>query len=229
MGRATLFVTLGLVLCGAAAAQEAPISADGLRRAQLAEQGTVAVLDIRTAAEYTASHIQGAVNVPTDALPAWQAALDQRVVVYCPANCPSGKQAVDTLKARGFSDVQLLDGGYAAWAQKGYPVEAAKPDPAKAKVYAFLTPVQAKARQKAGLFILDVRPAAEYGAGHIPGAANIPLEELAGKLAGLPKEVLVYDRLPARSRKAAEILPGAIELKGGLAAWAKMKYPLEVK
>jgi rhodanese-related sulfurtransferase len=222
-----LFVALNLCVCGVSLAQEVPISADGLRRAQLSERGTVSLLDIRTPGEYSSAHIQGALNVPSESLSAWQAPLDQKVVVYCPANCPAGKQAVDTLKARGFQDVQLLDGGYAAWAQKGYPVEAAKPDPALTRKIPSLTPAQA--RKKTGLLILDVRPAKEYAAGHIPGARNIPLEDLAGKLGELPKEVLVYDRLPARSRKAAELVPGASELKGGLAAWAKMKYALEVK
>ena len=229
--RRGLMGVTGLLLgLGATAfAAEGSATPDLLRRTQLTEPNSLTVLDIRSPGEYSSAHIQGAVNVPSESLSAWQGPLNKPVVVYCPANCPSGKQAVETLKTRGFSDVQLLDGGYAAWAQKGYPVETAKPDPAKAKVIPSLTAIQAKARQKAGLLIVDARPAAEYGAGHIPGAANIPLEELAGRLAELPAAVLVYDRLPARSRKAAEIIPGASELKGGLAAWAKMKYSLEVK
>ncbi len=151
MGVAGLLLGLGAT----AFAAEGSSTPDLLRRTQLAEPNSLTVLDIRSPADYTASHIQGALNVPSESLSGWQGPLDKPVVVYCPANCPSGKQAVDTLKARGFSDVQLLDGGYAAWAQKGYPVEAAKPDSAKAKVIPSLTAPQAKARQKVGLFILD--------------------------------------------------------------------------
>ena len=44
--------------------------------------------------------------------------------------------------------------------------------------------------------ILDVRPEAEYAAGHLPGAVNIPLEELADRLSELPRdaEVVAYCR-----------------------------------
>ncbi len=44
--------------------------------------------------------------------------------------------------------------------------------------------------------VLDVRPAPEYVGGHLPGALHIPLEELAGRLAELPrdKEIVAYCR-----------------------------------
>jgi rhodanese-related sulfurtransferase/DNA-binding transcriptional ArsR family regulator len=44
--------------------------------------------------------------------------------------------------------------------------------------------------------VLDVRPGSEYAAGHLPGALNIPLEELADRLAELPRdtEVVAYCR-----------------------------------
>ncbi len=46
--------------------------------------------------------------------------------------------------------------------------------------------------------ILDVRPAAEFAAGHIPGALSVPLPALKSMLATLPKdrEVVAYCRGP---------------------------------
>lgn len=46
--------------------------------------------------------------------------------------------------------------------------------------------------------VLDVRPAEEYRAGHIPGAWSVPLPELKKRLAQLPKnrEVVAYCRGP---------------------------------
>jgi rhodanese-related sulfurtransferase/DNA-binding transcriptional ArsR family regulator len=46
--------------------------------------------------------------------------------------------------------------------------------------------------------VLDVRPAEEYAAGHLPGAINIPLDRLEECLAKLPKrrEVVAYCRGP---------------------------------
>lgn len=54
-------------------------------------------------------------------------------------------------------------------------------------------------RLKDGLVtVLDVRPADEFAAGHLPQAINIPLRELAGRLRDLPKnrEVVAYCRGP---------------------------------
>ena len=39
-----------------------------------------------------------------------------------------------------------------------------------------------------GTVVLDVRPEPEYVAGHLPGAVHIPLEELAERLAELPRD-----------------------------------------
>lgn len=46
--------------------------------------------------------------------------------------------------------------------------------------------------------LLDVRPAEEYLAGHIPGAVSLPLEELERRLAELPRdqEIIAYCRGP---------------------------------
>ena len=49
-----------------------------------------------------------------------------------------------------------------------------------------------------GVILLDVRPHEEYALGHLPGALNIPLEELERRLAELPegREVVAYCRGP---------------------------------
>ena len=55
------------------------------------------------------------------------------------------------------------------------------------------------ARLKSGLVtVLDVRPAEEFAAGHLPGAINVPADKLETYLAKLPKrkEVIAYCRGP---------------------------------
>ena len=44
--------------------------------------------------------------------------------------------------------------------------------------------------------VLDVRPSEEYEVGHIPGALNVPLNEIEQHLANLPKgqEIIAYCR-----------------------------------
>lgn len=46
--------------------------------------------------------------------------------------------------------------------------------------------------------LIDVRPEDEYTAGHLPGALNIPMSELEGRLMEIPKdrEVIAYCRGP---------------------------------
>jgi rhodanese-related sulfurtransferase len=52
-------------------------------------------------------------------------------------------------------------------------------------------------RQRDGeVLVLDVRPEAEYAAGHIPGAVNVPHDQLAGRLAEIPADadIVAYCR-----------------------------------
>lgn len=52
-------------------------------------------------------------------------------------------------------------------------------------------------RAQAGeVVVIDVRPAAEYAAGHIPGAVSVPLEDLPARLGAIPDgtEIVAYCR-----------------------------------
>lgn len=85
------------------------------------------------------------------------------------------------------------------------------------------------------LIVLDVRPAAEYAAGHIAGARSIPLAQLAESLKSVPRdvEVVAYCRGPycvmadgavrllrRRGRRAAR-------LEGGFPEWRRAELPVE--
>jgi rhodanese-related sulfurtransferase/DNA-binding HxlR family transcriptional regulator len=84
-------------------------------------------------------------------------------------------------------------------------------------------------RLKAGddLVVLDVRPAAEHAAGHLPGAVSIPVDELRRRLAELPgdREVVAYCRGPycAFAHEAVAVLREAglqaRRLEDGLPEW----------
>jgi rhodanese-related sulfurtransferase len=77
------------------------------------------------------------------------------------------------------------------------------------------------------LVVLDVRPAAEYAAGHLPGAVSIPVGELRRRLAELPRdrEVVAYCRGPycAFAHEAVTLLReagfSARRLEDGLPEW----------
>lgn len=55
-----------------------------------------------------------------------------------------------------------------------------------------------KRAKKGEVMVIDVRPAEEYAAGHIPGAVNIPIAELPRRLKSLPKDqdIVAYCRGP---------------------------------
>lgn len=80
-----------------------------------------------------------------------------------------------------------------------------------------LEPIAAKElreRLRSGdVVVLDVRPADEYAAGHLPGAVSIPLRELKKRLRELPRdrEIVAYCRGPycVYAAEAVAILEGA--------------------
>lgn len=69
---------------------------------------------------------------------------------------------------------------------------------------------EARQRVAAGAILLDVRTPAEFAGGHLPGAKNIPVQDLAARMRELPEgaSVVVYCRSGARSAAAAQLLRG---------------------
>jgi rhodanese-related sulfurtransferase len=82
--------------------------------------------------------------------------------------------------------------------------------------------------------VLDVRPAAEYAAGHIPGAISIPVGQLGQRLAELPEgtEIVAYCRGPycVFAHDAVRLLRArgraARRLAGGMPEWRLAGLPV---
>ncbi len=72
-------------------------------------------------------------------------------------------------------------------------------------------PAEVLRRIQAGAKIVDVRTAGEFAGGAYPGAINVPLAELAGRLDRIPKDrpVVVYCASGMRSASAARLLARA--------------------
>ncbi len=83
--------------------------------------------------------------------------------------------------------------------------------------------------------VVDVRPAEEFAAGHVPGAVNIPFKELERRLSELPddQEIVAYCRGPycvlAYEAVAALRYWGysARRLEDGLPEWEIAGFPVE--
>ena len=84
-----------------------------------------------------------------------------------------------------------------------------------------------------GALVVDVREPVEWDAGHISGAMLIPLGELGARAGELPRDrrMVIVCRTGSRSAYAADALHGAgydaVNLRGGLFAWAAGSLPLE--
>ena len=84
--------------------------------------------------------------------------------------------------------------------------------------------------------VLDVRPAEEFHAGHIPGAVSIPVADLKRRLASLPKyrEVVAYCRGPycVFAVDAVKVLREngfkAVRMDEGVLEWKARGLPVEV-
>ena len=135
----------------------------------------------------------------------------------------------------GYQNVGVLEGGIAAWQAKSYPVIAIP------TVVASVAPSKKiSARELKGelgkntLLLLDVRPTAEYRAGHIVGAVSVPLETVSNQIFSFDskKKIVVYDRNAQRSQEALKQLQArglkATELHGGIQVWVAMKFPISI-
>lgn len=85
------------------------------------------------------------------------------------------------------------------------------------------------------MVLIDVRPASEFQAGHIPGAISVPLEDLESRLASLPPglNVVAYCRGPycvlsvdAVAKLRAHGISAA-RLEDGLPEWRAQGLPVE--
>lgn len=89
---------------------------------------------------------------------------------------------------------------------------------------------------QATTLVLDVREPAEFAAGHLPKARNIPLKELPRRLDEIGKfkerAVVVTCRSGPRAGSASRLLKRAgfntvYQLKGGFNAWQQASLPVE--
>lgn len=169
------------------------------------------LLSIRQESAFDAGHIEGANLLPFgvgmqegfSSIPK-----DQKVVVYCYSGQTAG-QTVAALRLLGYDAVSLKGGmGVGAnaplgWSNNGFPVVT--PVSAAANAYFAEKPdnsymiAQADLVEKVlaneDIFIIDMRSADDYAAGHIKGAVNITFSSMmADNLLNIPtdKEVFIY-------------------------------------
>lgn len=92
--------------------------------------GRALLIDVRTPAEFSLEHVDGAENVPLDQLDAIalmaRAGARQPVFIICQTGTRS-QLAAERLRAAGMAHVVHVDGGTNAWRMAGLPLARARP------------------------------------------------------------------------------------------------------
>jgi rhodanese-related sulfurtransferase len=92
-------------------------------------------------------------------------------------------------------------------------------------------PNEVDARVADGWMLLDVRTNEEWAEGRIVGSVHIPMDQLLERLDEVDDRVVCVCAVGARSARVAQFLNAqgreAVNLDGGLYAWASSGLPIE--
>jgi len=122
----TLIIASALILTGCSSSSTPAVEhLDSARFADKIIETDVVTLDVRTAGEFMAGHINGAINIDVEGntFDAEIANLDKSktYAVYCQSGRRS-QIAVDKMASAGFASLFNLENGIADWNTKGLPV-----------------------------------------------------------------------------------------------------------
>jgi hydroxyacylglutathione hydrolase len=186
------------------------------------------VVDTRSAGDFAAAHLPGAINIPHDSsFVTWAGwLLDYHRPFYLIAEPDRLADLVRGLVYIGLDNIAgyFEPSAVGAWAESGQPLQC----------YEVTGPQEIAARLARGqVTVLDVRSQSEWDEGHLPHARHIMLGYLPEHAAQIPvdKPVVVQCQTGGRSAIAAGILQAhgvsqVINLMGGYRDWAAAGLPI---
>jgi hydroxyacylglutathione hydrolase len=193
------------------------------------DKGAV-VVDVRTAEEFGAGHIPGAINVwvdgPQFANRVGMFVAGDRPLVLVAAGPTDLAHAVQALGRVGLDDVTgHLQWGMGDWKNQGLPVAEVP----QISVHDLATMKE----ERPELVVVDVREPFEWDEGHIDGAQHVPLGEIVRRRAELPpgRPIAVVCAGGLRSSLAISALaregvPATwFNVAGGMGGWTRAGYP----
>ncbi|MZQ99704.1 MAG: FAD-dependent oxidoreductase [Acidaminobacter sp.] len=179
-------------------------------------------LDVRDVFAFEKSHVEGAVNMPLEILTTKLNELPKQKLIYVyDQTGKKGHQALRTLIGAGFTKVFNVSGGFSslagyvrAVAPSSFQLDLPAPEPKtigeNIEAEEKSTPkVEVKKAESNEPLIVDVRTTDEFSYGAVPGAINIPLDEIQARLDEFgqkDKKIILYCASGARSAYAKQIL-----------------------
>ncbi|MCM0082134.1 hypothetical protein L4X63_11080 [Geomonas sp. Red32] len=207
-------------VAGWSAANALALSPRGLKEAWIDQHNPAIILDARAAKDATKGHIAGAVSFPAAAaaklvknLP--DSGKNPPVVVYGQGAGKDTAKVAKVLAKAGYANVRVLTGGYGAWKKAGYRIAsgklsakatyAAKPRTGEIPLETFKSYLAAT---PADVVIIDVRNADETKGGMFKGAKNVPQQDIASRLAEIPKDkkIVTHCATGVRAEMAYQML-----------------------
>ncbi len=217
------------------------LGVDDVRRLWAARgERNVYLVDVRTADEYAAGHVAGAMWAPggqaVQATDDYFAVRGAAFVFVCDGLARSVMTAAWFVRM-GVPDVAVLSGGVPAWREAGGAIETGHPSPAPFGWDA----ARAAARYRkpgdlGGAAIVDVGTSDAYAQGHVPGAAWVCRSRLESRIAAAapdrarPVVLTCGDGVESSLASATLAALGYKDvavLAGGTRAWVEAGCPLE--
>lgn len=211
-------------------------------KACLHDGGEIALLDAREELPFGRRHLLLASCVPLSRL---ELLVDDLVprrgarVVWCDDGEGLAVRAAARMRALGYTDVAVLEGGLAAWEASGFRVYSGVHVPSKAFAevveheagtpWISVEELRALIERKADIAVYDSRSYEEYHSNSIPTAISVPGAELVYRFADLtpsPDTMVVVNCggrtrsiIGAQSLIAAGVRNKVVSLKDGTMAW----------
>lgn len=193
---------------------------------EAAAAGGATVIDGRDRKAFAAGHVKGAINIELDGTfsgyVGWLVPFGAPVLLVLPDGAPDAlADATTELLRIGYERISgWLEGGVAAWADSGRPLQGYETTTMQALHQARLAGAEDSV-------LLDVRQPIEWQTdGVVPGAKRIFMADLPARLAELPtgSTVTVFCRSGSRATIAASLLDRAgvdvrLVAHGGAARW----------
>jgi hydroxyacylglutathione hydrolase len=220
--------------------KEGPRILHGFRRPERLPESRIAalldggatVVDTRPWSEFAVGHIPGTINIPlTKSFTTWAGWLlsyDRPFyLIVDDASTHAIDEAVRDLAMIGLDQVAGFFGAavIGAWTAEHRELGTVPQMTPRDLAAALLT---------GSVSVVDVRGAAEWAAGHLPGVPNIPLGYLADRIDELPsgKPIVVHCQGGSRSAIATSVLrahgiENVANLVGGFGEWEVGGHPVE--